>query len=129
MPEAEKSNITKCAFLSTMAVAGTAVVAGAPLAAAALADPAAKAGGDPQSNAAVGWETRDPKAWIDRFFEMLLAVNISEIAESDEHVLYAIRVPREVALSNNDLLAVDRLADDTLGADLAAWLAARIQPI
>jgi hypothetical protein len=60
---------------------------------------------------------------------MLLQAQISEIAEDDQYVLYAVRVPREIALSHADLLLVDRLADDRFGADLAAYMAARIQEL
>ncbi len=49
---------------------------------------------------------------------------------NDGHIMYAIRVPREAALSDADLLRVAHLADeDQFGADLAAWMAARIQQI
>ena len=61
---------------------------------------------------------------ITRFCNMLTQVNITEIDEDDPHyVLYAVRVPAEAKLDNAVLLALSD--DDTLGADLAAWLKAR----
>jgi hypothetical protein len=63
------------------------------------------------------------KASIDRFVNMVLMVNFIEIGENDQHVEYAVRVPREARLNDDMLLAFHD--DDTFGADLAAWLAAR----
>jgi hypothetical protein len=53
-------------------------------------------------------------------------VNISAIAENDHYVLYAVRVPRE-ALGPDPYPS--GMADDKFGADLAAYIAARIREI
>jgi hypothetical protein len=118
MPKAKEFNTTnRRAFLSTMAVAVPAVVVGAPMAAA-LADYPAGAKAD-----------RDPRAAIDQFANALLMVNVAAIAENDQHVVYSVRVPREALGSDPHRLLGARLADDKFGADLAAWMAARIQQI
>jgi hypothetical protein len=59
-----------------------------------------------------------------RFAAMMRHVNICCWDEDDPRfVLYSIRAPAEAKLDNAVLLALSD--DDTLGADLAAWLKAR----
>src|ERR1700738_5344560 len=74
-------------FLTAAGVAAgattLAVVAGAPPVAAAPADHPAGA-------------KADPRATIDRFGNELLKVNIAAIAENDQHIVFAVRVPREI---------------------------------
>jgi hypothetical protein len=114
MPKADEFNTTnRRAFLS-MAVAVPAVVAGLAPAAAALADHPAGA-------------KADPRATIDQVANELLKVNIAAIAENDQHVVYSVRVPREALVP--DPYRLGGLNDDKFGADLAAWIAARIQQI
>jgi hypothetical protein len=60
---------------------------------------------------------------ITRFCDMLAQVNITEIAETDQHVVFAVRVPIDLGLDNANLLALCR--DDRFGTDLGRWLAAR----
>ena len=64
---------------------------------------------------------------ISRFCDMLAQVNITEIAENDQHVVFAVRVPIDLALDNADLLALCR--DATFGTDLGRWLKARARGI
>jgi hypothetical protein len=63
------------------------------------------------------------KISVDRFVNMVIMFNFIEIGENEAFVEYAIRVPRDGRLDDAALIALDR--DDTFGADLAAWLAAR----
>ena len=60
---------------------------------------------------------------ISRFCDMLAQVNITEIAENDQHVVFAVRVPIDLALDNADLLAL--CCDARFGTDLGRWLKAR----
>jgi hypothetical protein len=60
---------------------------------------------------------------ITRFCDMLAQVNITEIAETDQHVVFAVRVPIDLGLDNAGLLAL--CLDDRLGTDLGRWLTAR----
>jgi hypothetical protein len=69
---------------------------------------------------------RDLRAVIDEFVERFLEVNIAAIAEDDDNVVFAVRVPRE-SLGPDPYPA--GLADDTVGADIAASIAARIRQI
>ena len=64
---------------------------------------------------------------ISRFCDMLAQVNITELTETDEHVVFAVRVPIDLALDNADLLALCR--DDRFGTDFGRWLAARARGI
>jgi hypothetical protein len=64
-----------------------------------------------------------PGAAITKFCDMLAEVNITEISENDQHVVFAVRVPIDLALDNAELLVLNR--DDRLGTDLGRWLAAR----
>lgn len=111
MSKAKKQNITNRRTLLTMAAAVPAVIAGAPMATAALADRPAKA-------------AFDPRVLLELLAEQDLTVNISTAAENDQYVVYSVRVPREASLDHDHLVA---LGDDAkFGADLAAWLAARV---
>jgi hypothetical protein len=62
-----------------------------------------------------------------RYCSMLLqGGNIHVISEDDpEYLLYSMRVPAETRLDIAGLIALDR--DDDFGADLAAWLADRVE--
>ncbi len=58
------------------------------------------------------------------FCNNMRQVNIACLDEDDpRYVLYSVRVLSDARLDDNALIALDR--DDELGADLAAWLAAR----
>jgi hypothetical protein len=104
MPKANDCNTTnRRAFLTTMAAAVPAVVAGAPIAAAALADSPARA--KPEISLKDG---------IDYFANMMLMVPISAIAENDQFVVYTVRVPRE-ALLGSDPYPCPALGDEKFG--------------
>jgi hypothetical protein len=116
MPNAANKNTTsRRDFLSTLAVAVPTVVAGAPMAAAALADQPARAK-----------EGTSPTEAIEQFANMLLMVNVATVAEDDQHVVFSVRVPRQ-ALRPDPYTA--GLADEKFGADVAAYLAARIREL
>jgi hypothetical protein len=100
------------AFLSTIAVAVPAVIAGAPMAAAAPADRAAGL-----------WTFTGA---LDYFAGMLRPFPICAIAETDQYITFAVRVPRE-SLGPDPYPAA--LADDKVGAEIAALVAARIRQI
>jgi hypothetical protein len=115
MPEAEKLNTTsRRAFLSTMAVAVPAVVAGAPIAAAALADPPAQA--------------KSMKDGMDWLANVMLSFPISGVAENDEFVVYSVRVPREAFLGS-DPYPCPQLGDEKFAADVVAFMAARVRQL
>jgi hypothetical protein len=106
MPQAEETHtMNRRVLLSTMvAVPAAAAVAAAPITAAAAAI--------------------DPRVAIDRFAELFLQVSIAEIAENDEHAVYAVRLPRDASPNHDGLVAL--AYDDRFGADLAAWIAERL---
>jgi hypothetical protein len=89
--------------------------AGPPKAAAALADPPAGLKAE-----------MSLKEAIDYFGNMMLEVNISAIAENDQHVLYTVRVPRE-SLGPDPYPC--GLADEKFCADVSAFMAARIREL
>ena len=123
MPQAKESHtMNRRALLATMAVTVPAAVAVA-------AAPTAAALADASADSAFAFPPGlDPKSVVDRFAELFRHVNIAAIDESDEHVVYAVRLPRETSGPDAPCLAgLAGLHDDaTFGADLAAWIGARI---
>ena len=118
MPKAGKLNIeNRRSVLATSAAAVPAVVTGAPMAAAALADRPAQA--KPQINYQDG---------IDWLKNAMISVPLCHLAENDEHILYSVRVPR-AAFLGSDPYPVPGLADERFCADVAAYLAARIREL
>jgi len=108
MPKATDTNIMNRRALLTMAVTvpAAAAVAAVPMAAAAPADHA-----------------HVVKVAIDRIADQLLTVPIATIAENNEHIVFAVRLPREALGPDLDLVGL--AADPKLGADLAEMMAAR----
>jgi hypothetical protein len=67
------------------------------------------------------------KVPIDVFANALLEVNVVEIAENAEHIVFAVRVPVEVVPDHAGLIAL--AGDDALGEKFAAFLVARAKTL
>jgi hypothetical protein len=117
MPQTEKLDTTsRRSLLATLAAAVPAAVAGAPMAAAALADQPAQA--KPEIN------LMDGANWL---ANAMLTVNIAAIGQDDKHILYTVRVPREALLGSDPYPY--GLTDERFCADVAAFMAARIREL
>jgi hypothetical protein len=67
--------------------------------------------------------TADLKAGMDWLADMAISANILEINENEYYACYTVRVPIDLRLDLDGLLALDH--DDKFGTYLGRWLAAR----
>jgi len=118
MPQAEKLNTTnRRTLLATLAAAVPAVIVGAPIAAAALADQPTPA--KPEMS------FKDGHDWL---AEVMLSVPIAAVAQNDSHVVYSVRVPLEALLGRYPY-PCPAMANEKFQADIVAYVAARIREL